>query len=216
MSDTTTSVTCAFPGCDRPTAPPPVTGGRSRYCDDPEHNATTAFRVRRARGGGEPDSGERPASIAGGALRETVVRLGQLLTEFQSLSQQAAEHLQVATNPVVVQTELAAVRAEALHAVAAAQSELAAEQQARLTADEAAEAAGADAQAARQLAEAAETRASEAHDRLAEAAAAHAAELERIRAERDEAVSQAYAERDAAVERAEADKAAARTGPKSA
>src|SRR5690349_13205165 len=204
MSDTA-SVTCAFPGCDRPTAPPPVTGGRSRYCDDPEHNATTAFRTRRARGGGEPDSGERPASIAGATLRDTVVRLGQMLTEFQSLSQQAAEHLQAATDPEVVQTELAAVRAEALQAVATAQGELAAEQQARLTADEAAEAADAEAQAARQLAEAAETRASEAHDRLAETTAAHAAELERIREETQARITLAEEDRDSAIEQARAE-----------
>ncbi len=209
MSDTT-SVTCAFPGCDRPTAPPPVTGGRSRYCDDLEHNATTAFRARRARGGGEPDSGERPASIAGLTLRDTVARLGQVLTEFQSLSQQAAEHLQVATDPAMVETELAAVRAEALQAVATAQSELAAEQQARVTADEAAEAAGAGAQAARQLAEAAETRASEAHDRLAEAAAAHAAELDRIREETQARITIAEEDRDAAIELGEHNIAAAK------
>ena len=208
MSDTT-SVTCAFPECDRPVAPPPATGGRSRYCDDPEHNATTAFRARRAPGRGGPESGDRPASVAGATLRETVVRLGQMLTEFQSLSQQAAEHLQVATNPEQVQAELAAVRAEALQAVAAAQGELAAEQQARLTADEAAEAASSEAQAARQLAEAAEARAREAQDQLAEATAAHAAELERIRADAQARIDQAQASADEAIRQAQADADAA-------
>jgi hypothetical protein len=38
---------CAFPDCDRETAPPPPTGGRSRYCIDSEHNPTTAYRARR-------------------------------------------------------------------------------------------------------------------------------------------------------------------------
>src|SRR5690349_12321223 len=89
MSDTT-SVTCAFPGCDRPVAPPPATGGRSRYCDDPEHNATSAFRARRGQGRGETETLDRPASVAGATLRETVVRLGQLLGEFQSVTAQAS------------------------------------------------------------------------------------------------------------------------------
>ena len=101
-----------------------------------------------------------------------------MLTEFRSVSQQAVEHLQVATNPEVVQAELAAVRAETLQTVAAAEGELAAEQQARLTADEAAEAASTEAQAARELAQAAEARGHEAHEQLTEATAAYAAELE--------------------------------------
>ena len=174
MSDTTSvPVTCAFPGCERPIAPPPATGGRSRYCDDPEHNASTAFRARRGQGSrSESASLDRPASVAGATLRETVVRLGQLLGEFQILSSQAAEHLQVATNPEAVQAELAAARAETLQTVATAQAETAAEQQARLTADEAAEAAQAEAEAARQSAAAAQTRAAEAEARASEAEAA--------------------------------------------
>ena len=175
MSDTTSvPVTCAFPGCERPIAPPPATGGRSRYCDDPEHNASTAFRARRGGQGSRSESAslDRPASVAGATLRETVVRLGQLLGEFESLSAPAAEHLQVATNPEAVQAELAAARAETLQTVAAAQAETAAEQQARLTADEAAEAAQAEAEAARQSAAAAQTRAAEAEARASEAEAA--------------------------------------------
>src|SRR5207302_9824749 len=104
MSDTT-SVMCAFPGCERPTAPPPATGGRSRYCDDPDHTATTAFRARRTQGRDELGGGERSASLAGATLRENVVRLGQLLAEVQALSQQAVEHLQEAPNHEAAQAE---------------------------------------------------------------------------------------------------------------
>jgi hypothetical protein len=39
--------TCNYPGCTRPVAPPPPTGGRSSYCDDPAHTAATAFQARR-------------------------------------------------------------------------------------------------------------------------------------------------------------------------
>ena len=211
MSDTT-SATCAYPECDRPVAPPPATGGRSRYCDDPEHTATTAFRARRARGG-EPGTGERSASLAGATLRENVERLGQVLAEFRALSQQAAEHLQVATNPEVIQAEMAAVRAEALQAVATAQGELADERQARLTADEAAEAAQADAETAR-------ADASSARAELREGIIKHEEARQAIRQEADQAIEQARreaagqvsaatADRDAAVAAAEADKTAA-------
>jgi chromosome segregation ATPase len=47
MIVTNNSGICAFPDCERETAPPPPTGGRSRYCIDPEHNPTTAYRARR-------------------------------------------------------------------------------------------------------------------------------------------------------------------------
>src|SRR4051794_165635 len=49
---------CAFPECDQPPAPPPRTGGRSRYCDDPDHNPTTAYRARRRRSATAPARAE--------------------------------------------------------------------------------------------------------------------------------------------------------------
>src|SRR5437660_10755624 len=97
MSDTA-SVTCAFPGCERPAAPPPATGGRSRYCDDPDHTATTAFRARRTQGRDELGGGERSASLAGATLREKVVRLGPMPAAGPAVSQQAVGHLQADTN----------------------------------------------------------------------------------------------------------------------
>src|SRR5947199_8190079 len=112
MSDTT-SVMCAFPGCERPTAPPPATGGRSRYCDDPDHTATTAFRARRTQGRDEPGSAERSASLAGATLRENVVRRGQMLAGLQALSPQAPDHLQVATKPGWGPAQIGAIRPEA-------------------------------------------------------------------------------------------------------
>ncbi|MCW2695929.1 MAG: hypothetical protein JWR62_1014, partial [Modestobacter sp.] len=38
---TSDQVTCAYPDCDRPVAPPPPTGGRSSYCARADHNRTT-------------------------------------------------------------------------------------------------------------------------------------------------------------------------------
>jgi hypothetical protein len=58
---------CAFPGCAQPVAPPPLTGGRSRYCVDPGHNPTTAYRARH-----RPPSPSGPDDPA--ALRERFER----------------------------------------------------------------------------------------------------------------------------------------------
>ncbi len=157
---------------ERPVAPPPATGGRSSYCDDPDHTATTAFRTRRSQSRTEEESLERPASIASAVLRETVVCLGHMLGEFGALTAQALERLEVATNPEAVQAELAAMRAETLQAVAGAQAQLATERQARLVADEAAEAMSAEAEAARQYASSAEARAQATDERVGEAEAA--------------------------------------------
>ena len=62
--------TCAYSGCEQPVAPAPEGGGRpSSYCQQPGHNAQTAFRERRRRAGaGESDGeadhagGERPSA----------------------------------------------------------------------------------------------------------------------------------------------------------
>ena len=90
----TTSATCAFPGCDQPTAPPPATGGRSRYCDDPEHNATTAFRARRARGGVTTSEAEteQPVTMA----RVTGAELLRQMRELASTMTTTAERLTTA------------------------------------------------------------------------------------------------------------------------
>ena len=77
MNELTTEM-CAFPGCERPVAPAGEGAGRpSRYCEQPGHNAQSAFRERRRRAAtGELDGseaeqggGERPVSLAGATLR---------------------------------------------------------------------------------------------------------------------------------------------------
>ena len=82
MSDLTTEM-CAFPGCERPVAPAREGAGRpSRYCEQPGHNAQSAFRERRRRaaageldGEAEQGGGERPVSLAGATLRAVAARL---------------------------------------------------------------------------------------------------------------------------------------------
>src|SRR3954452_2062126 len=89
---TAATATCAYPECDRPVAPPPPTGGRSSYCDRPDHNRTTAFAVRRAQATGRtpPASettavaqpGTRPAETLAGVadrLRQTLAAIEEEL-----------------------------------------------------------------------------------------------------------------------------------------
>jgi hypothetical protein len=48
MSETET-VTCLYPGCDRPAVPPPKHGGPPpRYCDIEEHNASSTYQALKA------------------------------------------------------------------------------------------------------------------------------------------------------------------------
>src|ERR1700758_3600050 len=84
VSEMTTEM-CAFPGCERPVALTGEGAGRpSRYCEQPGHNAQSAFRERRRRAAtGELDGegseqgggGDRPVSLAGATLRAVAARL---------------------------------------------------------------------------------------------------------------------------------------------
>ena len=142
MSETVT-VNCAYPGCERPVAPRPTTGGRSRYCDDPDHNPTSAFHARkRGREHKEPtaDGVEHPASTAASSLADTTERLSAVLSEMGQLVEVAGKTLVTATNPESVATELAASRADTERRVAEVEGRLAAEIQRRMDAEEATEA----------------------------------------------------------------------------
>jgi chromosome segregation ATPase len=69
---------CAFPGCARPCAPPPPTGGRSRYCDDPAHTPAAAYRARQRSGEARPARPRLPATdpaVAGAKDRRQLAGL---------------------------------------------------------------------------------------------------------------------------------------------
>ena len=218
MSDTT-AVTCAFPECDRPAAPPPATGGRSRYCDDPEHNATTAFRARRARGGVTSTEAEteQPVTMA----RVTGAELLRQMRELAGTMTATADRLTTAVATIgdttAAEAEVESARAAAERRAATAEDERAAAERRAIEADQFRAQADDAAEEMSAQRDAAEARAREALEQLAEAAAVHAAEAGRIREETqarigiaEEDRDRAIAARDAAVEQAEADKAAAR------
>ena len=142
MSELTTEM-CAFPGCERPVAPAGEGAGRpSRYCEQPGHNAQSAFRERRRRAAaGELDGseaeqggGERPVSLAGATLRSVAARLiGDL--------ERTRDALGVLTDTEQLEAELAAVRADTQAEVTHAAQHEAAARRERMEADEAAESA---------------------------------------------------------------------------
>jgi len=178
--------TCAFPGCTRPAAPAPASGGRpSRYCILPEHNRTTAFRARTAQSAKDgQEEGERPVSIASARLRVVAEALGPMLSSHrEALAAQveaALDALDDLGDPGLVEAEVSAVRAEAMRRSSDAES---------------------DADTARAEAQASDARAAEAEaerDRAVEAQAAAVAErdalqgrLESLQRELDEAVQKA-------------------------
>src|SRR5687767_9721951 len=123
--DAAPTSTCAFPGCDRPTAPPPRSGGRSRYCTDPAHSSLKAFRVRqraRASASAPPQTAEKSISAAAGGLRETLSRLQEQWSELVSLAEATRQHGAQAGDPGALEAETTAVRAAAAQQVAAAEA----------------------------------------------------------------------------------------------
>jgi colicin import membrane protein len=119
---------CAFPDCTRSVAPPPVTGGRSRYCDDAGHNPTTAYRAKRRPAArespGDPvvlrehferdlDRLERTLSQAREifAAPDTSARLAELERELAAATE-ARRAAEAALAPAVEQAREATERAE--------------------------------------------------------------------------------------------------------
>jgi colicin import membrane protein len=188
-----TTEMCAFPGCERPVAPAPEGAGRpSRYCEQPEHNAQSAFRERRRRAGaGELDGsegaeqgrGDRPVSLAGATLRAVAARLVADL-------ERTRDALGVLTDTEQLEAELAAVRADTQAEVSHAAQHEAAARRERMEADEAAESALRAAAEAEERARAASEREREAEARGGDA---------QVRAEEAERAAQdALARADAA------------------
>jgi colicin import membrane protein len=173
---------CAFPGCTRPTAPPPVTGGRSRYCDDPGHNPTTAYRARR-RPPAEPAPVPDDPAAARARIAHDLARLERTLADVRET-----------LGPPAPPPRLDELERE----LAAATAATAAAEKARAAAEAALERALEEARAATGRAEQAQRVGVTDRQWLAEAAA----HIKRTEGERDAALTRA-AEAEARAERAE-------------
>src|SRR4051794_4318800 len=123
---TTGTASCAYPDCDRPVAPPPPTGGRSSYCDRPDHNRTTAFAARPAQATARtPGASERPAAAQPGprpaeTLAGVADRLAQTLAAIEEELGSAREVLTRAADAELLEVERAAIRTDARREIAEA------------------------------------------------------------------------------------------------
>ncbi|MEU4924602.1 hypothetical protein AB0G29_35275, partial [Streptomyces parvus] len=200
---------CAFPDCRRPRVPkdPTVRGTRPRYCDNPDHNASSAFKERRAReataaGRVQPieEDLDRPVSTAAA----TRVHVGaSVLDAVKTLETQLPRYLEILeqlNSTEAVEAEVHNVSARADFQVTEAQKELADERTRRDSAERRAKTAE-DAKAE------ADEAADEAHQQLEAAKVRFEAETKRIQEEAAAAIAAAEADRNAKVEEAAADAA---------
>ncbi|MEU6055941.1 hypothetical protein ABZ829_36620, partial [Streptomyces xanthochromogenes] len=197
---------CAFPDCHRTRVPkdPTVRGARPRYCDDPEHNAASAWKAKHRGPSAGPSAQaveedlDRPVSGAaktrlhvGESVLDAVKTLGAELPRYLQLMEQM-------NDPEAVEAEVASAAARADHEIAEAQKELVDERDRRKSAERRAKTAE---EAKAEADEATE----EAFRQLEEAKEKFRAEVERIREEAAAAVAAAEEERDEQVAQAQAD-----------
>src|SRR5882762_1494983 len=215
MTEQTGTVTCKYPGCDQPARQAPKTGRPPGYCDNPEHTGVTAWRERKRLAAAERGmttseaETEQPVTMARVTGAELLRQMRELASTMTTTADRLTEAVATIGDTGAAEAEVESVRAAAERRAATAEDERAAAErravdadQLRAVADEAAE------QMSEHLA-AEQARAREAHDHLAAATAAHAAELERIRAEALARITIAEEERDATITRARADADAA-------
>lgn len=174
------TVTCQFPGCERPVAEPTAdTGRRPAYCDEPQHTRESAFRERqRLRKEGvlppiEPaDPHARPVTMAATSLALNLDGLTSRAAELRDVADRVEDAVATIADTTALELELDALRAGADLEVSRVRAELATYQQQM----------GADVKAARAQLAGEQQRRTEKESDLAEARDA----LERARGETQE------------------------------
>ncbi|MBF6134315.1 hypothetical protein IU501_15060 [Nocardia otitidiscaviarum] len=194
--------TCCYPGCDEPIPLPekPRPGQPRKYCDNPDHTATTALRLRRKQQKEAALAATRvaptthPVTTGTAALATLVDRATTLRDDFAATVADLGEMLAAVCEPASVDHEIATVRRDADIRVAQAESAAAAAEIAR----QQAEAAAAEARELERLAidaaEEAIAKADEAEFRAERAMRQAAERITTMAAERDRAREQADAE----------------------
>jgi hypothetical protein len=115
---------CSFPGCGEPVSvvgkPDRAPGRPARYCEDSSHNRQAAYLTRKRERSGESAAREvsdRVASMAGGRLRLVAESLGPMLVAHRAaIDEQVSAAVAALTDLedlTGLETELAAVRAQA-------------------------------------------------------------------------------------------------------
>jgi chromosome segregation ATPase len=225
---TTTADTkaCRYPGCTREPEPTRGPGRPTQFCNDPEHNKTTAFHARRrikkdaaaAAGQVTTEDPARPVDYSAARTRELLPIAQRLASELKTTLGGLVEQLETLTDPGAAAVEVETTQAAAAEAVAEAETaRLSADKERREAveqredADELAEEAQ---EAARQAKDAQERTEAQAAQKVEEAkAAARQARAEATR-QIDQARTQAQAKAEeieaAAAQRVEEAEAAAR------
>lgn len=224
MSDAArTDRTCKYPGCDQAAEASTGPGRPPEYCDDPEHNALSAFRARRATETGadtaEADAAtDRPVTMstatagtlherAAAQIDELTTTLGRMLAELRTSADPDAAAAEVTAAHATAREQVAAAEARAAEAEGRQRDAETAARQAREHAGQADDAAAAalarmeDADARADEAEAAITQAREQADqRIRQAEDDAAARIQQAQTSAEQQVAAAEAARDEAIQ----------------
>ena len=212
MTVTTAPRTCAYPGCNQPTATPETgRGARPKYCDDPEHNPLTAHRERRKRQA--ETSGQRTEETGGHPVTLGITRAAELVAALEKITSQHANTLARAITELravgdieSAEAEVYAARTSADERVAAAEARLGEEIQRRRDAEAERDRARADREEADDATGQAVNRMDELERELAELRTATDTEIRRTRDSAAAEIRQARqdADREISAARAEA------------
>ena len=213
MTAATTPRTCAYPGCEQPTAAPgSERGAKPKYCDNDDHNPLSAHRERRRR---EAEAkGQRAEETGGQPVTLGITRAAELVAALEKISKQHADTLSRAMTELrevgdieSAEAEVYAARTSADQRVATAEARLAEEIQRRRDAESERAAAQADREQADDAATQAAAHMEQLERELAELRTATDAEVRRTRDSAAEEIRQARESADRAISAARADAA---------
>jgi len=188
MTAATTSRTCAYPGCEQPTAARGSDrGAKPKYCDDPDHNPLSAHRERRRReaeatGRQVEETGGQPVTLGITRAAELVAALERLTAQHADTLTRAMTELREVGDIESAEAEVYAARTSADQRVATAEARLAEEIQRRRDAESERAAAQADREQANDAAAQAATRMEQLERELAELRNATETEVRQVRA----------------------------------
>lgn len=211
MTAATTPRTCAYPGCEQPTAAPgSERGAKPKYCDNDDHNPLSAHRERRRR---EAEAkGQRAEETGGQPVTLGITRAAELVAALEKITKQHADTLSRAMTELrevgdieSAEAEVYAARTSADQRVATAEARLAEEIQRRRDAESERAAAQADREQADDAATQAAARMEQLERELAELRTATDAEVRRTRDSAAEEIRQARESADRAISAARAD-----------
>jgi colicin import membrane protein len=213
MTAATTPRTCAYPGCEQPTATPGSDrGAKPKYCDDPDHNPLSAHRERRRR---EAETkGQRAEETGGQPVTLGITRAAELVAALEKITRQHADTLTRALTELrevgdieSAEAEVYAARTSADQRVATAEARLAEEVQRRRDAESERDTARADRDQADDAATQAVARMEELERELAQLRADTEQQVSGIRDSAAEQVRQAREDADRAISAARQDAA---------